>query len=231
MNLGELIKVYREENKLTSQELADKCLLSKGYISMLENNFKPSNTGKEITPSIMAIKKLANGMNFDFDYILSLIDGTVLLKEELTEIPMDNFVCDDYFPLRYCTNLSAGSFDELLDSEPNAIVYVPISFQNKMKRLIAFKVNGTSMDNIIEDGSIVVVEQTDIKHKDGTVVVAYCDGLTTVKRIYTKEDCLVLMPDSKDKSHMPIMITEEKQVYIIGKVIWHMNGEDISKYY
>lgn len=218
MNMYDKIKTLRIKRGLSQDELASLTgYTHRSSIGKIEN-------GQVDLPQ-SKIVLFADALNITPQELMGLDN------QELTEIPMDNFVCDDYFPLRYCTNLSAGSFDELLDSEPNAIVYVPISFQNKMKRLIAFKVNGTSMDNIIEDGSIVVVEQTDIKHKDGTVVVAYCDGLTTVKRIYTKEDCLVLMPDSKDKSHMPIMITEEKQVYIIGKVIWHMNGEDISKYY
>lgn len=47
MYLGEFINKYRKENNLTMQDLANKCNLSKAYISMLENNFIPSNTGKK----------------------------------------------------------------------------------------------------------------------------------------------------------------------------------------
>jgi transcriptional regulator with XRE-family HTH domain len=39
MRLGEIIKQYRIENNLTTAELASKCALSKGYISMLENKY------------------------------------------------------------------------------------------------------------------------------------------------------------------------------------------------
>ncbi len=88
MRLGEIIKQYRIENNLTTAELASKCSLSKGYISMLENNFKPSGRKKDITPSIQAIKKLANGTGIEFDALLASIDGEVSLiptKEESLE--------------------------------------------------------------------------------------------------------------------------------------------------
>ena len=145
---------------------------------------------------------------------------------------MDNIVFDDYFPLHYWSGLSAGSFEELIEAEPDSVVYVPITFQNKKKRLHAFKINGTSMNNIIPDGSIVVSEDNynnAIKYSDGTIVVAFMDGTATVKRLYSGEDSITLSPDSTDKSHMPIIVPKDKELVIIGKVIWHMNPEDIAE--
>ena len=144
-----------------------------------------------------------------------------------------NIIYDDYFPLNYCTNLSAGSPTELLEAEPDAVVYVPIKFQNKIKRLHAFQVNGTSMNNVIPDRSIVVAEEVpDTILKEGTIVVAFINGEATVKRIYPGENQVMLMPDSSDKAHQPIIVnTNEEQIYIIGRVIWHMNPDDVDKYY
>lgn len=152
-------------------------------------------------------------------------------NDVVTEIPI---TFDDYFPLHYSTNLSAGTLEELLDSEPDAIVYVPIKYQMIKKRLHAFKVNGTSMNNIIADNSIVVAEdvQSILNLKDGQIVVAWVNGLATVKRLYVNGNQITLMPDSSDKSHQPIMInTDIDTVSIIGRVIWHMNPDDIEKYY
>ena len=152
-------------------------------------------------------------------------------NDVVTEIPT---TFDDYFPLHYSTNLSAGTLEELLDSEPDAIVYVPIKYQMIKKRLHAFKVNGTSMNNIIADNSIVVAEdvQSVLNLKDGQIVVAWVNGLATVKRLYVNGNQITLMPDSSDKSHQPIMInTDIDTVSIIGRVIWHMNPDDIEKYY
>lgn len=151
---------------------------------------------------------------------------------DLTEIPMENVVFDDYFPLHYSSNLSAGSFEDLLQAEPDSVVYVPIVFQGRRKRLHAFKVNGTSMNNVIEDGSIVVAEDTadgGVNFQDGTIVVAFLDGKATVKRLYRTGDHVTLMPDSSDKSHMPITVTPDQQLYIIGRVIWHMNPDNIAE--
>lgn len=152
-------------------------------------------------------------------------------EENLTEVKIE---FDDYFPLHYSTNLSAGTLDELLDSEPDAVVYVPITFQMKRNRLHAFKVNGTSMNNVIPDGSIVVTESVTALDslKDGTIVVAWVNGTATVKRLYAGDHQITLMPDSTDKSHQPILIdTDINTVSVIGRVIWHMNPDDISKMY
>ena len=144
-----------------------------------------------------------------------------------------NIIYDDYFPLHYCTNLSAGSPTELLEAEPDAVVYVPIKFQNRKKRLHAFQVNGTSMNNVIQDGSIVVAEEVpDTVLKEGTIVVAWLDGEATVKRLYPGDSQVMLMPDSSDKGHHPITVNlEDNQLFIIGRVIWHMNPDDIAEYY
>ena len=153
-------------------------------------------------------------------------------SDTLTPIPIDNLVFDDYFPLPYCSNLSAGSFEELLENDPDCVVYVPIIFQNKKKHLHAFKVNGTSMNNVIPDGSIVVCEDNynnGIQYKNGTIVVAFLDGEATVKRFYKNADNVTLAPDSENKSYTPIIIHDDKQLYIIGRVIWFMNPDDIAK--
>ena len=232
MTLSEILKKYRADYNLTQQQFADKCNLSKGYISMLENKFKPTGRKNDIVPSIQAIRKISKGTGINFEELLSSIDGEVSLVPN-DQVKSVNIIYDDYFPLNYCTNLSAGSPTELLEAEPDAVVYVPIKFQNKIKRLHAFQVNGTSMNNVIPDRSIVVAEEVpDTILKEGTIVVAFINGEATVKRIYPGENQVMLMPDSSDKAHQPIIVnTSVEQVYIIGRVIWHMNPDDIEKYY
>lgn len=177
---------------------------------------------------------IADYLNVNELWLMGLSDVYERIVEEVEEIPDKLIVFNDYFPLNYSTNLSAGTLEELLESDPDAIVYVPIKYQAMKKRLHAFKVNGTSMNNVIADGSIVIAE--DINHlssvKDGTIVVAFVDGMATVKRIYTRENQITLMPDSTEKSHLPIMINiEDNPISIIGRVIWHMNPDDIDKMY
>lgn len=221
---GDVLKSLREERHLSQRQLAENLKVAYSTIGMYESGQRE--------PSYEMLENIADYFNVDMNYLLgkSIIKNSY--RSDLTEISMDHVVFDDYFPLNYCTNLSAGSFEELLQAEPDSVVYVPIVFQGRRKRLHAFKVNGTSMNNVIEDGSIVVAEDTadgGINFKDGTIVVALLDGKATVKRLYRAEDHVTLMPDSTDKAHMPITITPDQQLYIIGRVIWHMNPDNIAE--
>ena len=214
---GKMVEKYMRMNNLTMKELGEKVGRGESTVSMWISN--------KSTPPMGIVQKLAD--------IFGVTTDTIIYGESdsLKEVKIE---FDDYFPLHYSTNLSAGNLDELLDSEPDAVVYVPITFQMKRNRLHAFKVNGTSMNNVIPDGSIVIAESVTALDnlKDGTIVVAWVNGTATVKRLYTSEHQITLMPDSTDKSHQPILIdTDINAVSVIGRVIWHMNPDDISKTY
>ena len=231
MKLSEIIKTYINEHGISAREFARKSNLSNTYISNMLN-------GSDKNPSLDALGKIANAMGMSSQKLFDCLDGDQMFSinngdKSTDEVKPVNIIYDDYFPLHYCTNLSAGSPSELLEAEPDAIVYVPIKFQSRKKRLHAFLVNGTSMNNVIEDGSIVIAEEVpDTVIKEGTIVVAWFDGEATVKRIYPGDTQVTLMPDSTDKGHQPIIVnTQETQIYIFGRVIWHMNPDDIEKYY
>lgn len=218
------LKTLREEHHLSQRQLADALGAAYSTIGMYESGQRE--------PNYEMLEIIADYFNVDMNYLLGKSSVKNSYISELTEIPMDNIVFDDYFPLHYWSGLSAGSFEELIEAEPDSVVYVPITFQNKKKRLHAFKINGTSMNNVIPDGSIVVSEDNynnAIKYTDGTIVVAFMDGTATVKRLYYGKDSITLSPDSTDKSHMPIIVPKDKELVIIGKVIWHMNPEDVAE--
>lgn len=218
MDAGDVIKKLRIEHNLTQEQLGEKLGVQKSAIAKYEN-------GRVENLKRSTIQKMAE--LFDVSPLLFLGFDDEQLKSKY------KIVFDDYFPLHYCTNLSAGSPTELLEAEPDAVVYVPIKFQNRKKRLHAFQVNGTSMNNVIQDGSIVVAEEVpDTVLKEGTIVVAWINGEATVKRLYPGDSQVMLMPDSSDKGHHPITVDlEDDQLYIIGRVIWHMNPDDIAEYY
>ena len=227
MKLSELIKKYRAEHNLSLRTFAKKTSCSFQYINNIEKD-------EVKNPSIPTLKSISSAMNMSIDDLFKAVDDLKINfsnSDTLTPIPLDNLVFDDYFPLPYCSNLSADSFEELLENDPDCVVYVPIIFQNKKKHLHAFKMNGTSMNNVIPDGSIVVCEDNynnGIQYKNGTIVVAFLDGEVTVKRFYKNADNVTLAPDSENKSYTPIIIHDDKQLYIIGRVIWHMNPDDVA---
>ena len=59
MKLGELLKSYRTEHKLSMDAFCELSDLTKGYISMLEKNEHPKSK-KPIVPSYETIEKIAN---------------------------------------------------------------------------------------------------------------------------------------------------------------------------
>lgn len=89
MTLGDLIKKYRKDNDLSMADFAEKSGLSKAYVSLLEKNKNPK-TGKEITPSVDIIKKVADAIGMDFDEVFSSIDST-------TKIVVNRSAATKYF--------------------------------------------------------------------------------------------------------------------------------------
>ncbi|SQB31064.1 phage transcriptional repressor [Streptococcus dysgalactiae] len=74
MKLGEIIKKFREEKKLSMDRFAEKSGLTKGYISMLEKNEHPKSK-KPIIPTEETLLKVAKGMGVDIDFVLSRLDS------------------------------------------------------------------------------------------------------------------------------------------------------------
>lgn len=74
LKLGEIIKNFREEKKLSMDRFAEKSGLTKGYISMLEKNEHPKSK-KPIIPTEETLLKVAKGMEVDIDFVLNRLDS------------------------------------------------------------------------------------------------------------------------------------------------------------
>ena len=57
MTIGDFVKIYREENDMSMEEFAKLCGVSKGYISMLENNTNPRNLDVFQKPYTLSISR------------------------------------------------------------------------------------------------------------------------------------------------------------------------------
>lgn len=103
MKLGDWLKKYRDDNKLTMQDLADACGFSKAYIGALEKGINPS-TGKPYSPTIQTFVKIARGTGYELDSLLKMLDSDQLvtlnestqrLSEEETQLIYDYRKLDD----------------------------------------------------------------------------------------------------------------------------------------
>ena len=135
MLLGEYIKKYRDEHGISQRQFAEKCFLSNGFISMIENGKNPK-TGEPITPSLPSVKAIASGMGITVHQLLSEVDDLLIdLSEEekqptqesgLSEIAIKIAELVDSLPVESRKQLldrvqalvsAQSSLDDLLKSE------------------------------------------------------------------------------------------------------------------
>ena len=134
MTLGDLIKYYRRKHDLSMDAFAKKSGLSKAYVSLLEKNKHPK-TGKEITPSVDVIKKVADAIGMDFDDVFNTIDSTTkivigkasskgLLKYLNEDIPK---ILDDAFEeFNKRENETNNIPKDAIPYTPEAMVNIPL---------------------------------------------------------------------------------------------------------
>ena len=79
MTIGELIEKYCFQHGITNQRFAERCGVSKGYISQLINGKNPK-TGKPITPTIETYIKMADAMNISIDELFRQVDDVLHLS-------------------------------------------------------------------------------------------------------------------------------------------------------
>lgn len=68
--LGEIIKEYREKNKLSLRDFSNLCNLSHTYIDKLEKGKDPRN-GKAVEPTLDALEKNQSSLKFNVGWTTS----------------------------------------------------------------------------------------------------------------------------------------------------------------
>lgn len=98
---------------------------------------------------------------------------------------------------------------------PKAMVS-PSSAEFFLLRVRGTSMNKSSVDGgTIDDGDLILVRQQSTA-RTGDIIVGIVDGEATVKTLVKAPGYVVLKPDSKDKSHRPIVVDRDFQV--AGKV-------------
>ena len=73
MKLEDYLREYRRANNLSMQEFANRCGLSKAYISMLEKGQHPQSK-RPLVPSMETFKKLCFGMRISTQDLFAVLD-------------------------------------------------------------------------------------------------------------------------------------------------------------
>lgn len=216
MKIGQLIKNYRDSHDLSQRQLANRCGLSNGYISILEKGMNPK-TGKPVVPTLPQIKKLADGMGMT----------TMELMEQVDDMPIDIASSSDaaieipahpqFLPMPAMKKwrvIGATACGEPMHRDLEEFVFAPDSINADL----VFRCEGDSMIGAhILDGDIAFVRTCEVE--DGQIAVVRVEDDYSLKRIYRGPDYLELR--SENPKYPPIIIRgEQANAEIIGRVVF-----------
>ena len=213
MTLGDIVKRYRENNHFSMDEFASKCGLSKGYISMIENNINPRNK-KPIAPTLPSLSKIAHGMNMDIDSLLKLMDGTQPVAL-LNSTPSKTKSITINVLGRVAAGIPIEAVEDIIDTEEITEELASTG------EFFGLQIRGDSMEPRMCAGDVVIVRQQD-DAESGDIVIAIINGNdATCKRLRKYRDGIELI--SNNPSYEPMFFSnkeiQEKPVKIIGKVV------------
>ncbi len=212
MTIGELIKQYRKENKISQRKFAALCALSNGYISMIEAGANPK-TGEPILPNVGNLQKIANGMGLTLHAMLQMVDDTAVSIADVEPMP-DNVQPFSSLPAHTVPMIGeiAAGIPITAVQEYDAYVTAPVSAD------YALTVKGDSMSPTYINGDIVYLRQQD-DVEDGQVAAVIIDDEATLKHVYHIPDGLTLISDNPLYAPRVVTLEEFNSIRIIGLVI------------
>lgn len=219
MKLGEIIKNYREKHELSLRGFANKCGLSYTYISMLENG-KDYRTGKPIAPTLDTVKYVSKAMNLPIEDLLKMLDDKqeFRLKENAPKFE-DNkyYMCPVYGRIAAGEpNWAEECLEGRLPIDPELMNIVD------PEECFFLRVNGESMNKIIQDGAYALIRRADTV-ENGDIAVVLVDGFDATLKKFTKQnDLVILEPMSNDSSFTTQVYGKDTEVKILGKYIGKM---------
>lgn len=207
MNLGDLIRSYRDAHGLSQRQFANQCDLSNGYISILEKGINPS-TGKPVTPTLPQMKKLANGMAMTLSELFEQVDdmpidigSNIIPMPAMRKIPLIG-------------TIACGApilAEEHIEDFNDIPKHIHADF--------ALTCKGDSMINArIFDGDIVYIRQQD-SVENGEIAAVLIDSEATLKRVKLYEDHISLEPENPMYKPMVFWNEEMNNVRILGKAV------------
>ncbi|WP_230770622.1 LexA family protein [Sphingomonas sp. Leaf4] len=112
--------------------------------------------------------------------------------------------------------VAAGNWREAIQRASGAM---PAPDASIPPNAFAIRVDGDSMDLLVEDGSMIVIDPDDRSLYPGRFyVILNEDGEATFKRF--EADPARLVPCSSNERHQPIVIGSDDHFTVVGRVIW-----------
>lgn len=215
MTLGEYIKAYREEHRISQREFARLCGFTNGYISMLENG-KNSQTGRPIKSSIGVYKAVASAVGLTTGDLLAMLDDAVSL--EMPGRTADNV--QTMPALRNVPRLGAIACGTPVLAQSNIEGYDAVPDYINCDFTLVCK--GDSMTGArVCDGDIVCIRQQEPVDNGQIAAVLIDDetecGSATLKRVrFGTDGSLILWPENPNYPPMVFTGADVNRVHILG---------------
>lgn len=189
------LKNLRKEKGLYQKDLAKALNVGRTTIGNYEQGIR--------FPDKDILNDLADYFNVSIDYLLGR-----------TAHPEPSNANDDLAKVPVLGNIQAGS---PVTAVENIEDYRPVTKdQIRNGDYFYLKVRGDSMINSrIHPGDYVLIKKQNAV-ENGTIAVVLIDDEATLKKVYQKEEQLILQPDNPE--YEPIIVFDEN-VRIIGKVV------------
>ena len=209
MNIGDKIRKLREEKGLSQEELAQKMgYKSKTSIHKIEQGITDLPLSK--------VSEFANILNTTSSYLMGWEDEPNMIQPRFKNAEIIKSVRKKKLPL--VGNIACGS-PILNFNDTDEVDY--IDADEDIVADFALRCVGDSMINArIEDGDIVFIDK-DARVKDGDIAAVSIDFEITLKRVYFKENSVVLMAENPKVPPRIFEFKEESQVdfRILGKAV------------
>lgn len=199
---ADMLVYLRKREGLSQAQLAEKTGLKRSTIGMYE-------TGKR-EPDFETLEAFADLFNVNMD--------TLLGKEGKSDSPIGDII--DYSKYNLIPILGRIPAGLPLLAEENIEGYT-LTDLNGGAEYFALRVTGDSMNAIgIMEGHILHVRRQPEVENGEVAVVMVGDEDATVKRFYSTENTVTLMPQSTNPTHKPqIYDTKKTKVVVLGKVV------------
>lgn len=173
------IKLLREELNISQEELASKLGLSKGIISLYENEKRK--------PSFDILNKLSKIFNCSIDYIIG----------------NDN---EETYLINVYSSVHAGILSEMIE---NIVDTEEISekMARSDKTYFGIKVKGDSMNPNYQEGDTLIMEKTSTCNNGDDCIVAINGNEAFLKRVYINSNGITLQ--ALNPNYEPLYYTND----------------------
>ena len=193
-------------------------------ITILKNNINRASVDNVI--------KIAKGLGTNVEGLERMYRSSIGNVTIVSETPVPYLVSNKLSSVQipYYGDIAAEAFATINAVTEEKVRFIPITElfigRQGSEDLIAFNVNGESMNKVIPHGSTVVAKKVNAQNlKNDEIVIFSHDGQYSMKRFRKDEQdqVLIFSPESWDKKFRDTVIpySTENDIKIYAKVIWY----------